>query len=72
LKAWNEGTPKFSQFSDLFDQLKVRSALLDNLFASAIPGTLISSRNNAQASYGFSFLNQKKNALKEFTKQFLR
>ena len=61
LKVWNEGTPKFSQFSDLFDRLKLCSALLGIFLASAKPGTLVSSRNNAQASFGFSSLNQKKN-----------
>jgi hypothetical protein len=60
LKVWNEGTPEFSEFSELFDALKLRESLLGILFSSAKNGKVDVSRNNCQISHGFSGLNQKK------------
>ena len=60
LKVWNEGTPAFYEFSELFDALKLRDALLAILFASAKQGTVDGTRNNCQISHGYSGINQKK------------
>ena len=60
LKVWNEGTPEFSEFSELFDTLKLRDDLLAILSASAKQGTLDGNRNNCQISHGYSAINLKK------------